>query len=336
MTNLTTLDMGNLPVERSNDMAAVEARETHAIQGMIVSARRFPRDQQAAFGSIMRACERPTLAAVAMYSYPRGGSNVTGPSIRLAQVIKQSWGNMRSGWRETERLPGRSKIYTMAWDLETNAIDDIEFFVEHVRETKKGPVALTDPRDIYEMIANLGRRRERSNILAIVPGDIVEAATEKCKLTLAKATDLKDAIPKMVAAFGEYGISVEQIEARIRRKLMSIGHTEFIQLRSIYQSLKDGMSQPHEWFEALHDPEKIKREQESTEPTPPLAHEVKAMDAERKASIEKFQASLASFKERGGKFEDIIKQPINEVLGYPAARLLAAAKVLESWKGVQQ
>ncbi len=329
MTNLTTLDQSNLPAERSNDMAAVETREAQFIQGMIVSARKFPRDQQAAFGSIMRACERPTLASVAMYSYPRGGSTVTGPSIRLAQVIKQSWGNMRSGWRETERLPGRSKIYTMAWDLETNAIDDIEFFVEHVRETRKGPVGLTDPRDIYEMIANLGRRRERSNILAIVPGDIIEAATDKCKQTLEKTTDLKIAIPKMTAAFQELGVSVEQIEARIRRKISSLGHTEYIQLRSIYQSLKDGMSQPHEWFEAIHDPGKIKQQQESaTTDVPPMAHEKSAMDSERKKAIDAFASTAIKFQENNGDIKAVLKSDASQIIMLETPRILAATSLL--------
>ncbi len=337
MTNLTTLDQTGLTSDRTSDIAAVETREAQFIQGMIVSARKFPRDQNACFSSIMRACERPTLAAVAMYSYPKGGQTVSGASIRLAQVFKQTWGNMRSGWREQERLPGRSKIWTFAWDLETNAIDDIEIVVEHVRDTKKGSFAITDMREIYEMNANMARRRERANILAIMPGDIIEAATEKCKETLAKTTNLKEALPKMVAAFLEFEVSVEQIEARIRRKLTSIGHTEFIQLRSIYQSLKDGMSQSEDWFDAIHDPAKIKRETEAaaTEPVPPLAHEAKAMDAERAIAIDDFYKSLKSFEARGGNLKDKFSMPASDLVKMPAANLKAATAVLDKAAGVQ-
>ncbi len=41
----------------------------------------------------MNACQRPpTLAQSAVYSYGRGGSSVTGPSIRLAEALSSKLG----------------------------------------------------------------------------------------------------------------------------------------------------------------------------------------------------------------------------------------------------
>lgn len=334
MGNLTSLEPTQLTTSQSTEVAMVEAREAQMIQGMIVSARKFPRDETKAFANIMRACERPTMASTAIYSFPRGGQEVTGPSIRLAQVIKQSWGNMRSGWREQERLPGRSKVYTVAWDLETNSIDDIEFIVEHVRERRSGPVALTDPRDIYEMVANLSRRRERSNILAIVPGDIVEAATEKCKETLAKTTDLKKAVPQIIEAFAKYDIVVEQIEAKLRRKIASIGHSQYVQLRSIFQSLKDGMSEPSDWFESLHDPMKIKKESEAAAKevkTNPAQDEKFRMDQARKQAITEFEPVFAKVKEMGGDPEKMLGVTAESTLKLGADEINAGTDILQTW-----
>ena len=39
---------------------------------------------------ILNACTRATLAQGALYSYPRGGQEVTGPGIRLAEAMAVS------------------------------------------------------------------------------------------------------------------------------------------------------------------------------------------------------------------------------------------------------
>lgn len=41
---------------------------------------------------ILKSCTRETLAQSAVYSYPRGGQSVEGPSIRLAETLAQEWG----------------------------------------------------------------------------------------------------------------------------------------------------------------------------------------------------------------------------------------------------
>lgn len=342
MTNLTTLDQGGPPEARSTDIATVEARESQIIQGMIIVAHRFPRDETRAFASIMRTCERVTFAEVATYAFPRGGQTVSGPSIRMAEAIKQAWGNMRSGWREVERMPGGSKCAAYAWDMQTNAYEDVEFYVPHVRDTKKGPKQLTDERDIYEMNANNSKRRERACILAIIPGDIVEAAQERCFRTLESGTKLAEAIPKMIKAFDEYGVSVEQIQARFRRVIGSIGHTEYRQLRQIYQSLKDGMSKPEDWFEPLHDPEKIKRETEAgANPEPPpapkndapaSAPKPPAGDAEAKAkAIAAFTKAQTALKQRGGDIEKVLNRSVADIMKSDVKVIVAATDILEKW-----
>ena len=119
-----------------------------------------------------------------MYEYPRGGTKVTGPSIRLAEAMAQNWGNLDYGLIELDQKAGESQVMAYAWDLETNTRQTIVFSVPHIRATKKGNVPLTDPRDIYEMVANQGARRMRSCILRVIPGDVVESAVAQCNKTL--------------------------------------------------------------------------------------------------------------------------------------------------------
>lgn len=234
--------------------AAAESEQQRAIaetQAAMMIAQKFPRDEKASMDRIMNACTRPGLAEVALYSYSRGGSDITGPSIRLAEAIAQNWGNLQYGVRELSQSNGESTVEAFAWDLETNTKQVKIFQVPHVRYSKsKGNTRLEDPRDIYELIANNGARRVRACILGIIPGDVIEMAQKQCDLTLTTKTDTSpEAVKKMLEAFAAYKVTSEMIEARIQRRLDSVNPAQIVQLRKIYNSLKDGMSKPADWFD---------------------------------------------------------------------------------------
>lgn len=189
-----------------------------------------------------------------MYTYARGGSNITGPSIRLAEAIAQTWGNLTFGIRELEQRHGESTMEAFCWDLERNVRQVKTFQVKHTRHTRKGSYALEDPRDIYEMVANQGARRLRACILGLIPGDIVEAAVVECEKTLtAKADTSPEGVKKMLAAFEKHNVTKEQIEVRLQRKLDAMTPAQMVGLLKIYTSLKDGMSTAAEWFESPDD-----------------------------------------------------------------------------------
>jgi len=221
------------------------------VQAAMMIARMNPRDPIAAMDRILNACTRPTLADAAVYTYSRGGSDVSGPSIRLAEAMAQSWGNLQFGIRELEQRNGESTVQAFAWDVETNTRREVVFQVPHTRHTKRGTTKLEDPRDIYEMVANQGSRRLRACILAVIPGDVTEAAVNQCETTMkTKADTSPEAMLKMIGAFADFGVTKEQIEKRIQRRLDAIQPAQVVSLKKIYASLRDGMSSPADWFEA--------------------------------------------------------------------------------------
>src|SRR6516164_569214 len=194
------------PAIASAEVAA--QREMAEVQGQILMARRFPRDQIKAMDGILRACTRLSLAQNALYSFARGGTEITGPSIRLAEVMAQSWGNLAFGIRELEQRPGESTMESYCWDLETNVRQSRVFQVKHERHTKGGSYRLSDPRDIYEANANAGARRLRACILGILPGDVTEAATEQCEATLKSEADVSpEGLQKLVEAFEQFKVT---------------------------------------------------------------------------------------------------------------------------------
>jgi hypothetical protein len=231
-------------------MGVAQQREIAEIQSKLIVARMGPRNKKEAQDRILMDCARMSLAEKALYSYARGGTDITGESIRLAEVMAQNWGNFEFGIRELEQRDGESTVEAYAWDLETNVSQRKTFQVPHIRYSRsKGNTVLTDPRDIYEMVANQGARRMRACILSVIPGDVREAAVNQCEETLrVQVTITPEKIQNMLKLFGELGVNQEMIEARIQRHIEAITPALIVQLTKIYNSLKDGMSKPDEWF----------------------------------------------------------------------------------------
>lgn len=229
----------------------VASREMEEVKGQIFMAKQFPRNYFEAEKRITDACKRPQLAATSMYSYPRGGTKVTGPSIRLAEVLAQNWGNLSYGIQEIEQRNGESVAKAFCWDLETNVRQEKVFTVKHAIGTRSGLKQLTDPRDIYEKVANDGARRLRACILGVIPGDVVEMAVIECEKTLAGQNEgpLKDRIAKALNAFKErYKVTQEMIETTFGYNINSFTEIDLVELGKIFNSLKDGMSKVEDWF----------------------------------------------------------------------------------------
>lgn len=239
--------------QQTEDNSLVNVEQSRAVaevQAKYVMARKFPRDQNAAYSAIISACKRPTLAEQSMYAYRRGAGMVTGPSIRLAEAIAQNWGNLDCGIREISQSNGVSVAEAYAIDLCTNTHVSKIFHVPHVRDTKQGRKRLTDARDIYEIVANQGARRLRACILAVVPGDVVEAAVKRCQKTLESSeVPLAEQVRNMVVAFDELGIKLEHLEKRLGHPLESTIVQEITSLKSIYRSIKDGIVDRSEFFD---------------------------------------------------------------------------------------
>ncbi len=231
-------------------MAANEARATAEVQAAFVIAKKFPRNERDAEQRIVNACKRNQLAEQAIYAYPRGGQRITGPSIRLAEAMAQYWGNLDAGVREISQSNGVSIAEAYAIDLETNTRITKVFHVPHVRVTKKERKTLTDPRDIYELVANQGARRMRACILGIIPGDVVEEAVTQCRKTLETSdVPIAERIKKLVAKFDEIGVKVEHIEKRLGHNLDAIIPAQIVDLGGIYKSIKDGMASRESFFD---------------------------------------------------------------------------------------
>lgn len=258
-------------------------REVAKIQVSRIMARTFPRDPRAAMDRILTACTRESLAESALYEYARGGTKIEGPSIRLAEELARSWGNIDYGQDEVDRAGGYSVVEVWATDQETGTHRETRWKVRHWRDRQGGAgYAVTDERDVYEVFANQAARRLRACVLAVIPSDVVEAAVNQVKLTLSTKVKLTpERINNMAEAFAKLGVTREALEKRIQRHLESITPALFVQLSKLYNSIKDGMSSARDHFD-------LAPPAEGEEAAPKTGVEgVKAKLAERRAKKDK-------------------------------------------------
>lgn len=232
-------------------VAVESSRAVAEAQGKLIIAKRFPRDEMSAYAKAIQACKRPQMASTAFYSFPRGGGVVSGVSIRFAEELASHWGNLDYGIKELSRDNNKSEMQAYCWDMESNTISVQNFTSPHQRETKKGIEKLTSDRDIYEANANMGARRLRARILAILPNWYVEDCIAECKKTLEgnNETPLIDRVRKMVVQFEKYSVSKEMIEKRQGHTIETTTTEELIELIGIFNSLKDKQSTVADWFE---------------------------------------------------------------------------------------
>ena len=234
----------------SNALGVVaSAGEVARVQAQLVYAASRPRDEQRAVDRMLTAFQRPSLASKALYQYARGGSEVSGLSIRAAEAMAMAWGNMDFGLRELEQKQGESTVEAYAWDLETNVRRAVTFRVPHYRDTRAGRKKLEDSRDIYELVANQGARRVRACILAVLPRDIQEAVETQVAETMKATFEITpESLKAWLEAFGRLGVTKAMLEARIQRRFDSITPAQMMGLANIFNSIKDGIARVEDFF----------------------------------------------------------------------------------------
>lgn len=285
---------------QSVGMTQASQRVVAEAQAALTVAKASRRDEVDAIDRIKNTCQRLGVAEKAEYSFSRGGTAISGPTIKLLEVIAGAWGNIQSGFRELSRSNGESVVEAFAWDLETNHKKVMEFTVKHWRDTKSGGHAIKDERDIYELIANMAQRRVRKCLESIIPRDVIDDALDECHKTLKAKCDLNPTrIHGMAAKFeSDFSVTKEQIEARILRRLDAITQAQFLEMMRIYNSLKDGMSKPADWFEVPETPEAPEQHKGSATEQLKAAMKKPAPKAEpQDSSVSPFDSAVAAIEQ---------------------------------------
>jgi hypothetical protein len=235
----------NQPATRIGQATAIEVSRAEAeVKAAVFIAQQHPRDPVAAAEEMRFACTRIALADKAFFAYPRGGETITGATIHLARELALIWGNVQHGTMELSRdtEAGQSEILAYAWDLQRNSRSSQIFIAPHIRDTRTGKRALVDLRDIYENNSNLGARRLREAIFAMLPAWYTAEAMTLCQQTLLSGggDPLDERIEQIVKGYDAVGVVAAQLETRVGRPRVKWTESDVVQLGITYRSVQRG------------------------------------------------------------------------------------------------
>lgn len=209
------------PARISQATAVEQSRAVAEVQAAVFVAQQCPRNVQAAIAAMRESCAQQSLAERAFFKFPRGGQTVAGETIHLARELARCWSNIQYGIVELSRDPvGKvSEMSAWAWDVQANTRVSNTFIAPHVRDTRQGAQPIVDLRDVYENNANLGARRVRECIFAVLPPFFVEEAKDLCTKTLKDGggLPLPQRIANCISHFKSIGITIDQLERKLGR-----------------------------------------------------------------------------------------------------------------------
>ena len=208
----------------------------------VSTAKRFPR--------IVTRCIENATAIVSMdeqtaktcgYMIPRGGKQITGPSVHLARIMAQTWGNMRV----SQSVVGEEEKYVIceavAWDLETNMA---------VKTTLKRKILDSKGKryndDMIQVTGNAAMAIAfRNAVFAVIPKGAWQNVYDA---SLRKITGNINTEDKIIAKRKELLQSIEKLGATEKQVLAFFGFRTITQIRveeivkliQLEQAIKDG------------------------------------------------------------------------------------------------
>ena len=229
--------------DQTAELAVTQAESAarSEIEGAMVLARRFPRNENEARGRTLAACKRREFAESAHYVLRRGRNVIVGPSVALAREFARVWGNIRYGADIVYDDDEKRVVRAWAWDVERNTrpSEDVGFKKLILRGSKW---TRPDERDLRELTNGQAARAVRNCLLHLLPDDFKQAAMNECDKTIASAffANPEAAREKLITGFQQLGISVDALEAWLGCALTSINARQVVQLRAIYKDISTG------------------------------------------------------------------------------------------------
>lgn len=237
---------------------ALEALNRAEVDIQVETAKRWPShstpDQIAA---ALRKAEAFALvdsetAESCFYRLERQGKNgertvIEGPSIRLAEIIAASWGNLRIA---TQIVGNDGRFITAR-----GACHDLESNVAQIVETRRGITTskgYTFSADMQTVTGNAAAAIARRNaILAVIPAAVFKPLYGRIRdFVLGEVTnDLENRRAKMLRTFATAGVTREMILSYLGvSDLPDVDAEMMTRLVGVWNAIKDGQTTVEETF----------------------------------------------------------------------------------------
>lgn len=264
----------------------LETQQRGEIDTQISTAKRYPRSIKA-FKE--RAMSLATLdeetASSCFYSLPRDGKAIEGPSARLAEIVANSWGNIRA---QANVISVDNQFVTargVCWDLESNTAISVDV---QRRITGKNGRRFSD--DMIGVTSNAACSIAlRNAVFKVVPMAIAKGVYEAArKVAIGDATTLVKRRTDMVAYFGKMGVRPEQVCAAVEKAgVDDITLDDLATLKGLATAIKEGDTTVDEAFPAPE--QKKKTDDPAKSKSDELAEKLRAEAAAKQSAKDKHE-----------------------------------------------
>lgn len=214
------------------------------IDTQIATAKAYPRNiKKAVEDSIFTATLDVETASSCTYSLPRGGKPISGPSVHLALILAQNWGNLRIEAKISSIDNKSITSQAVCFDLEKNIAIKVE--VKRSIMTKNG--RMND--DMITVTGNAANSISlRNAILKVIPKAVVDKVSKSAKqLITGDISDETKFIKKRNSVLegfkNTYGVTEEEILGVLGKpSTANITADDLVTLIGYAQSIKDGDS----------------------------------------------------------------------------------------------
>lgn len=262
------------------DTRAVEQIARADVDMQVATAKQWPRSLQAfRQEALALATKNQKVAATCYFSLPRGNKRVEGPSVRLAEIIAGTWGNLRCETRLC--AVGETTVTAQAtcWDMQRNVLIRSEV---SRRITDRNGKRYNE--DMIIMTGNAAASIAfRNAIFRVVPMAYVNDIYEEAKrVAVTGQGTIDEARAKWLAHFDKVGVSKARVLAMLGRKgIEDIDIDDLSALQGLHTALSEGHTNLDD---AFPEPELKKGKPESFGFTKKGKEQVKAKKEDKKGA----------------------------------------------------
>lgn len=231
---LVTIEQVNADVVYQQDKAQIDIQ--------VATAKQYPRNiKRSLDNAIALVTMDAKTAATCNYSLPRGGKTLSGPSVHLATILSQVWGNLRIESKIVEISANQITSQAVCFDLENNLAIKVE--VKRSIKTKMG--RMND--DMITVTGNAANSIAfRNAVLKVIPKGIVDKVYNAAKDTITgDISDENKLIQKRKQVLDklkdEYGVTEKEVlEVIGKAAITNITKEDLVTIIGIGQALRDG------------------------------------------------------------------------------------------------
>lgn len=234
--------MEDITIQQVDDLSIVYNQDKAAIDVQIATAKQYPRNiKRSVENSIAIVTMDVETASTCTYSLPRAGKAISGPTVHLAKILAQNWGNMRIEAKVISIEHKQITSQAIAFDLENNLAIKVE-----VKRSIMGKTSRFND-DMITVTGNAANSIAlRNAVLSVIPRAIVDKIYNEAKKTI--TGDLSDntkLINKRKKVFDglkdTYSLTEQEVLFAIGKAAIEhVTQNDIIVLIGIGTAIKDG------------------------------------------------------------------------------------------------